>query len=220
MTVSDDKAGEELAASFDDLWDESLAATERQRQEAIGNLRQLAAARPLHYHFSHDVMPAYFADPTNLGVVRQSMEDQESAEKLVEQLYHKTLQAFPGCERCFGPAEISCSRHSIKSNWPERPDIPLLVFTMPQPKAEKESFLACLGLLPRQEFYHNTEWRYFVVDGSARPGQTPATFLWEYLVDGSQPGKGGFLLMNSCWPQIDALLEQLAYQWDERFYTL
>jgi hypothetical protein len=194
-------------------------AYEEELQRLIGDITLVAEPRPLHYHFSHTTLPAYCADPGNLAKLQRIM-SKGGEEQLISDLYYQTLKNYPQASPCFVHQEICGSRHTIPSSSAEMEDFPLLLFRMPPPRAGKETFLACLGLLPRQEFYHNKEWRYFVVDGSTRPGKTAETFLSEYFFEPALGKEGGFLPMVPCWPTIDALLENLTQKWDDAFYTL
>lgn len=208
-------------ANFDKIFDDSLSKQE-ELQQLLADITQLSNPRSLHYHFTHHTLPEYFSGPKNFAIFWEIMTN-GGEKNLIKDLYQATLKNYPEATCTFDVSEIHCSWHKIKSAWEDVDDFPIMVITMPKPQALTESFSACIGLLPSLDFYHHQQWRYFVLDANTtRSGTSPASILYEYIVDPDEQIKNGFLLMGvgSDWSEINDFLRELEYKWDERFYTL
>lgn len=208
----------------EDIFADAGEEVEQERQRLVDAMVSMDEARPLHFHLSHTILPEYLIQPENL-VELQDILSKGSEDQLVEKLYQRSVEGFPGCRRFFDPGEISCSKHSISCNRQDEDDFPLLALEMPHPIAPKESAWVCMALMPRREFYLNQEWRYFVIDAVGQPDSPSEIIMCEYIQSDKvqalfQGKEGDFLPMGSCWPTLDGLLETLKYKWDERFYIL
>lgn len=220
-----------LHARFDEMFDNAVVTVDKGRQQLIEDIVNVRQSRPFHCHFSHTVIPEFFLEDDNLATFRQALE-QGGEEELIHDLYQRTAQQFPDESPCFAPEDIIYTRHTMAGDVPKlegitvaQEDFKLLILEMPQPIACNESAWLCLALLPELEFYHNRQWRYFLLDGKDQLGMQPDLVMYEYFpLDEGQAAlskeKGAFLLMGSCWPSMDAIIEKLTREWDDRYHSM
>lgn len=215
--MMDDK-GQDDSQDYDWMFKDSLRRIEEERQRMLACIRELSEPRVEHQVFTHETVPGCLLDPERFELLREHIMCLETG-TLSDASTEDLLNIICGEETTSSlPGKIICSRHTIMDRWGD--DHHLLVLTMPKPKAEGESFLACIGLLPTSDFYLRLRWRYFVVDGSLNKDGIANSFIYEYIQDSRGKGKGGFLLERQCRTTVDSMVRTLDNIWDEPFWTL
>lgn len=207
-----------LHDEFDRIFDESSEEVENERRQLLSSISVSNDIRAVHVDFTHKTIPAFLCDNNNYDLLIKAVLNNK-VQPLVKTLYESISHGYPESIDFTGD-DIKCHSNIIKFIHEIEKNIRMVILEMPTAIAAGESLFTCVCLTHEQDNLNNVKWRYFILDASVDDNNLPQSFVYEYLQNESTKPCGGFYLTGLCWPDAEAFIEKITYEWDDRSYIL